>query len=97
MSREIDHQDLTFLVDDSVDHAKQIARAGHLDVLRKLQTVVYPQLKQHPHFGPHIRKLKQYEPETWRYRIGAWRFFYEIDDRERLVLMTTASHRSSAH
>ena len=50
-----------------------------------------------PHFGPHIRKLKNYTPETWRYRIGAWRFFYEIDDDERTVFMITAAHRGSAH
>ena len=86
-----------FETDHFARDLKQIARAGHPDVLRKLQTVVYPQLKHHPHFGPHIRKLKHYEPETWRYRIGAWRFFYEIDDRDRLVLMTTASHRGSAY
>ena len=51
----------------------------------------------HPHFGPHIRKLKGYAPETWRYRIGAWRFFYEIDEHERVVSMIAASHRGSAY
>jgi len=35
--------------------------------------------------------------ETWRYRIGSWRFFYEIDDDERIVFMLAASHRSSAY
>lgn len=76
---------------------RRIARAGHADVVRKLHDIVYPRLKQHPHFGPHIRKLKNYEPETWRYRIGAWRFFYEIRDREGIVMMTAASHRGSAY
>lgn len=76
---------------------KRVARSGHRDVLSKLRTVVYPQLRQHPHFGPHIRKLKDYDPETWRYRIGAWRFFYEIDDGERIVFMLAASHRGSAY
>ena len=74
-----------------------IARAGHEEVVRKLRRSVYPRLREHPHFGPHIRKLKGYVPETWRYRIGSWRFFYEIDDHERVVVMVAAAHRGSAY
>ena len=73
------------------------ARAGHEEIAGKLRRFVYPQLREHPHFGPHIRKLKGYTPETWRYRIGSWRFFYEIDDQERVVSMIAASHRGSAY
>ncbi len=47
--------------------------------------------------GPHIRRLKGYEPPTWRYRIGAWRFFHEIDEENRLVFLLTAAHRGSAY
>ena len=86
-----------FETDHFARDLKRIARSGHPEIVRKLQTVVFPQLKRHPHFGPHIRKLKRYEPETWRYRIGAWRFFYEVDEAEHLVLMTAASHRGSAY
>ena len=76
---------------------QSIAKSGHEEVIRKLRGSVYPRLREHPHFGPHIRKLKGYAPETWRYRIGAWRFFYEIDDEERVVFMVAASHRGSAY
>ena len=38
---------------------------------------VHFQFRKHPHFGQHIKKLKDFTPDTWRYRIGAWRFFYE--------------------
>ena len=86
-----------FETDQFARHLKAIARSGQRDLAVKLRTIVYPQLKRHPHFGPHIRKLKNDEPDTWRYRIGAWRFFCEIDEDERLVLMTAASHRGSAY
>jgi len=76
---------------------REISMAGQPSVAGKLQRVVYLQLRQHPRFGPNIRRLKGYTPETWRYRIGAWRFFYEIDDDERTVFMTAASHRGSAY
>jgi mRNA interferase RelE/StbE len=75
----------------------QIAKAGHAEIAGKLREIVYPQLRRSPHFGPNVRKLKGYSPETWRYRIGAWRFFYEIDEDEAIVLMIAASHRGSAY
>lgn len=74
-----------------------LSRSGRPAVVEKLRAVVYPQIASHPHFGPNVKKLKGYEPETWRYRIGAWRFFYEIDERAHIVFLTTASHRGSAY
>ena len=65
--------------------------------MTKLRRVVYPQLRSHPHYGPNIRRLKGFDPPTWRYRIGAWRFFYEIDEASEIVSLLTASHRSSAY
>ncbi len=76
---------------------RHLARSGHEELVSKLRSTVYPQLRSAPHYGPHIRKLKAYSPETWRYRIGAWRFFYEIDEDARIVFMIAASHRGSAY
>ncbi|RLE35477.1 MAG: type II toxin-antitoxin system RelE/ParE family toxin [Acidobacteria bacterium] len=76
---------------------KAIALGGDRRVLEKLCTTVYGQLRIQPKFGPQIKKLKGFTPETWRYRIGAWRFFYEVDDKEMIVFLTVASHRGSAY
>jgi mRNA interferase RelE/StbE len=76
---------------------REIARSGQHAIAAKLRAVVYPQLTAHPHYGPNARKLKGYAPPTWRYRIGAWRFFHEIDETRRVVSMTAASHRGSAY
>ena len=35
--------------------------------------------------------------DKWRYRIGAWRFFYEIDEEQKIIYMLAAAHRSSAY
>jgi len=86
-----------FETDQFAKDLRGITRSGQVRVAEKLRAVVYPQLRAHPHFGPNIRKLKNYEPETWRYRIGAWRFFYEIDDERRIVFMIAASQRGSAY
>jgi len=64
---------------------------------RKLTIYVYPQLRENPYFGKNIKKLKDYKPETWRYRIGAYRFFYEIDEKKKLVSMITIDSREDAY
>lgn len=66
-------------------------------LIRKLKKYVYPQLRQQPYFGKNIKKLRGYKPETWRYRIGNYRFFYEIDDNKKIVFMIAADHRSMGY
>jgi mRNA interferase RelE/StbE len=74
-----------------------ISRLGLSRIKERLREHVYSQLRNEPHFGPNIKRLKNWEPPTWRYRIGAWRFFYEINEREKLVFMTAADHRGRAY
>lgn len=76
---------------------QHIAKSGRTRITEKLKKHVYPQLRHHPHFGPNIKKLRDYYPETWRYRIGSWKFFYEIDEDQKIVFMISASHRSTAY
>lgn len=79
---------------------KDLARLGSAGEGRmeaKLRDFVYPILRDNPYFGPNIKRLKNWEPPAWRYRIGDWRFFYETDDERRVVFMTAADHRSEAY
>lgn len=63
----------------------------------KLRTQVYQQLRESPSFGPNIKKLRDWTPPTWRYRIGSYRFFYEIDNENKIVSMLIAEHRGRAY
>ena len=63
----------------------------------KIKEYVYPQLRENPFLGKNIKKLKGYKPETWRYRIGDIRVFYEIDDKEVLILMISVSLRKDSY
>ena len=74
-----------------------LARAGQGRLEFKLRTHVYPRLRENPHHGPQVKRLKDWRPPTWRYRVGDWRFFYEIDEDERVVYMTAAHHRGQAY
>ena len=72
--------------------------SGHQSkIIRKLHQYVYPQLKDNPYFGKNIKKLVNYKPETWRYRIGNYRFFYEIDDKNRIIYMIAADNRQNIY
>jgi len=66
-------------------------------IQNKLSVTVYPQLKQSPWFGKNIKKLKGYDPETLRYRIGKFRLFYIVNDEEHTIYMLTIDHRKDAY
>jgi mRNA interferase RelE/StbE len=75
---------------------KKILGAHEEKIVRKLKNFVYPRLREQPYFGINIGKLKGYKPDTWRYRIGDYRFFYEIDDTKKIIFMITADLRSKS-
>jgi mRNA interferase RelE/StbE len=64
---------------------------------KKLDSAVYPQLKAEPFWGVHIKKLRGYKPEVWRYRIGDFRLFYTVDKEEVIVYILTIDHRKDAY
>ena len=64
---------------------------------RKLREYVYPRLRQEPCYGPQIRKLRGYSPDTWRYRSGDYRLFYSIDNKDRTVYLLTIDDRKDAY
>ena len=66
-------------------------------ITKRLHQKVYLQLKEQPYFGNNIKKLKNYNPDTWRYRIGNFRLFYEINEDEKVVYITTISTRQNAY
>ena len=63
----------------------------------KLKTNIYSILKQQPHHGKNIKKLTNYNPETWRYRVGDFRIFYTINDKTKIISMLTISDRKDAY
>jgi len=86
-----------FETDQFIEDLSQDFKGQGERIRRKLSEYVYPQLRKNPYFGKNIRKLKNYEPETWRYRIGSYRFFYEIGEKERIVYMITAESRKNSY
>lgn len=63
----------------------------------KIKTVVYPQLKANPHFGPNIKKLRGEFERYYRYCIGSYRLFYLIENDKVLVVVVDLKHRQGAY
>lgn len=80
-----------------LDHLQDLQTPMTSKITEKLKSQVYPQLRHQPHFGPNIKKLRDWEPETWRYRIGPWRVFYEIGEKDRVVYITAMDLRRDAY
>jgi mRNA interferase RelE/StbE len=74
-----------------------IARPGMPALMSKLHQHVYPQVRSNPFWGNNMKRLRGAYSDTWRYRIGAWRFFYKIDENRHTAYMLAAAHRSSAY
>lgn len=66
-------------------------------IYEKIKTIVYPQLKENPFFGPNIKKLKGEFEGYYRYRIGNYRLFYLIKHDTVVVVITDLRHRQSAY
>ena len=62
-----------------------------------LKDRVYPVLRATPRSVSSAARLRNWEPPTWRIRIGNWRIFYEIDDEKAIVFLTAADHRKDAY
>ena len=86
-----------FETNEFLKQRKKMGAVQPAFVERKCGEYVYPQIRAEPHFGPNIKKLVGYKPETWRYRIGKLRLFYLIDEKTRVVSVLTVEFRKDAY
>jgi mRNA interferase RelE/StbE len=79
---------------------KDLSRLGPSPARRiraALESRAYPLLRVDPRHVPSAARLRDWDPPTWRIRIGSWRIFYEIDDGDRIVSLIAADHRKDAY
>jgi len=86
-----------FETDHFLKCLKKIDSTNKSFIEDKISKTIYRQLKNEPHSGNNIKKLKNWKPETWRYRIGDFRLFYEIDENELIVSITAIDNRKNAY
>jgi len=76
---------------------KKLDKPDQRLVYDKILNIIYPQIKNNPYFGKDIKKLRAYKPDTWRYRIGDFRIFYQINDIEKVVYIITIETRGKSY
>lgn len=86
-----------FETNEFIKSLEKLEKQSREFVRNKLNTYVYPQLATEPHFGLYIKKLKDYTPETWRYRIGDYRIFYTINEEDKIVLLLVVELRKDSY
>lgn len=86
-----------FETDEFLKKFKKLPPSDVAFLRKKLDTFVYPQIRKEPFWGNNIKKLRGYSPDTWRYRIGRFRIFYLIDQKEKIISMLTAENRKDAY
>ena len=89
-----------FRIFETEEFQKRLAKLSAADqklIKTKLTEYAYPQLKEEPFFGTNIKKLKGYDPDTWRYRIGKYRVFYVIENAEKIIYILTLDARKDAY
>lgn len=85
---------------ETSEFLKKIEKISQRDksfIQNKLTQYIYPQIKDEPHYGNNIKKLVNYNPETWRYRIGRFRLFYVIDESEKIIYLISIDLRKDSY
>ena len=89
-----------FRIFETDEFIKRLEKLSPMDAERirsKLKSYVYPQLKEDPFWGSNIKKLRDYTPNTRRYRINKFRLFYTVDNSEKVVFILTIDFRKNAY
>ena len=86
-----------FETDQFLNDLDRIRGKKQEKLYHKISNYVYPQIKNNPYYGMNVKKLKDWDPETWRYRIGNYRLFYEIDEIEKIISIIAFEIRGNAY
>ena len=86
-----------FKIAETEHFLKKISKNKYKNLYKKITEYVYPLLRKNPYFGNNIKKLKGELSGMYRYRIGKYRLFYEIDNDKVIVFIADIEDRKDAY
>ena len=86
-----------FKIAETETFQKVLNETKHKKIYAKIATYIYPQLQNNPFYGPNIKKLKGEYEAFYRYRIGDYRLFYQVNKDQITVFIITLLHRKDAY
>ena len=76
---------------------RSISKKEISKIYNKIKTYIYPLLRINPFFGKNIKKLKDEFKDVYRYRIGEYRLFYHVDEKQILIFIMDIMKRKDAY
>ena len=76
---------------------RSISKKEISKIYNKIKTYIYPQLRSNPFFGKNIKKLKDEFKDVYRYRIGEYRLFYQVDEKQILIFIMDIMKKKDAY
>ena len=86
-----------FEIAETETFQRSISKKEFVKIYNKIKTYVYPQLRINPFFGKNIKKLKGEFKDVYRYRIGEYRLFYQVDEKQILIFIMDIVKRKEAY
>jgi mRNA interferase RelE/StbE len=86
-----------FKIAETSSFQKNINKLKYNKLYPKIKEYVYPILRKNPYFGPNIKRLKGTLAGIYRYRIGDYRLFYEIDEEKIIIFIIDIEGRKDAY
>jgi len=77
--------------------AKKIKSEKFKHLYNKILNDVYPIFRNNPFFGINIKKLKGKYKEIFRFRMGDFRLFYQINEKEKIIFIINIENRQDAY
>ena len=78
---------LKYKIAETETFEKKVTTQKYKFLYKKIKDYIYPILKENPHFGPNIKRLKGEYKEIYRYRIGDYRLFYKVSEETVIVFI----------
>jgi len=86
-----------FEIAETETFQRSISKKEISKIYSKIKTYVYPQLRINPFFGKNIKKLKDEFKDVYRYRIGEYRLFYQVAEKQILIFSMDIVKRKDAY
>jgi mRNA interferase RelE/StbE len=86
-----------FEIAETETFQRSISKKEFVKIYNKIKTYIYPLLRINPFFGRNIKKLKGEFKDVYRYRIGDYRLFYQVDEKQILIFIMDIVKRKDAY
>ena len=86
-----------FEIAETETFQRSISKKEISKIYNKIKTYIYPQLRSNPFFGKNIKKLKDEFKDVYRYRIGEYRLFYQVDEKQILIFIMDIMKKKDAY